>query len=207
MILVAVNTGLRPGELAGLQWENIDFDNNMINVRYNLVTYKKDGKWIHDLVSPKTTQSERGIPMMPLVRSILLKNKEMHDLYTGPREEVSGYNDFVFVTINGSYVKHGTFNAFLTRQVECYNAEETERALIEEREPVLLPKFSPHLFRHTFATRLNESHVPMSVIQKLLGHNSILTTMDTYVETSPKFIAQTLQNWNGILSERDFTNG
>lgn len=204
LILVAVNTGLRPGELTGLQWENVDFENNLLHIRYNLITYKKNGKWIHELTSPKTVSSIRDIPMLPIVRSILEKNKKMHDLYKGPREEVSGFNDFVFVRIDGSYVKHGTFNAFLTRQIEQYNAEETNRALQENRKPELLPKFTPHLFRHTFATRLNESGVQMSVIQKLLGHNSIITTMDTYVDTSSEFINRSLQNWNGILAENDF---
>lgn len=144
MILVAVNTGLRPGELTGLQWENVDFENNSIHVKYNLVTYKKDGKWIHELTSPKTISSIRDVPMLPVVRSVLLRNKEKHDIYKGPREEVSGFNDFVFVRINGTYVKHGTFNTFLTRQIDRYNAEETNRALKENREPDLLPNFTPH---------------------------------------------------------------
>lgn len=201
MILVAVNTGLRPGELTGLQWENVDFKNNVIHVKYNLITYKKNGKWIHELTSPKTASSVRDVPMLPIVRSVLLRNKKRHDIYKGPREEVSGFNDFVFVRINGTYVKHGTFNAFLTRQVDRYNAEETNRALKENREPELLPNFTPHLFRHTFATRLNECGTPMSVIQKVLGHNSIVTTMDTYVDTSSEFTAASMLKWDGILSE------
>lgn len=203
MILVALNTGLRPGELTGLQWENVDFKKNLISVRYNLVTYKKNGKWIHDLVSPKTPTSYREIPMIPIVRSILLRNKQAHDIYKGPRDEVSGHSDFVFVRMDGSYIKHGTFNAFLARQIEQYNAEETALASQESREPDLLPNFTPHLFRHTFATRLNESGLPISVIQKILGHSSIATTMDVYVETSPDFINQSMLKWDGILPKDD----
>ena len=53
-----------------------------------------------------------------------------------------------------------------------------------EADPVLLPKFSCHSLRHTFTTRLCESGVNVKVIQDVLGHADISTTMDIYVDVT-----------------------
>ena len=52
----------------------------------------------------------------------------------------------------------------------------------EKRDPVMLPKFSAHNLRHTFCTRLCENESNLKVIQDIMGHKDIQTTMDIYAE-------------------------
>lgn len=65
-----------------------------------------------------------------------------------------------------------------------YNAKELIRAKRESREPVILPKFSSHIARHTFCSRLCENETNVKVIQQVMGHRDIRTTLDIYAEIS-----------------------
>ena len=60
--------------------------------------------------------------------------------------------------------------------------EETAEAKKEKREPLLLPDFSAHHLRHTFCTRLCENETNLKVIQSVMGHKDIQTTMDIYAD-------------------------
>ena len=60
--------------------------------------------------------------------------------------------------------------------------KEEETAKKENREPLLLPHFSCHHLRHTFCTRLCENESNLKVIQSVMGHSDIQTTMDIYAE-------------------------
>ena len=75
-------------------------------------------------------------------------------------------------------------NRTIKRIILAYNIEETEKADAENREPLLLPDFSCHNLRHTFATRYCENENNIKVIQEILGHKDIATTMDVYMEAT-----------------------
>lgn len=75
-------------------------------------------------------------------------------------------------------------NQAIRRITEHYNDEELLKAAKEKREPVLLPHFSCHHLRHTFATRLCEAESNLKVIQSVMGHRNIETTMDIYAEAT-----------------------
>ena len=90
-------------------------------------------------------------------------------------------------------------NKAIKRISKAYNAYETVRAEQEERAAVLLPYFTCHYIRHTFCTRLCEHETNLKVIQSIMGHTSIKTTMDIYAETTEKKkqeTFETLQNNN-----------
>ena len=61
--------------------------------------------------------------------------------------------------------------------------EEVE-AKKKRREPVIIPRFSCHIFRHTFASRLWEKEDNIKVIQEIMGHADVTTTMNIYAEVS-----------------------
>lgn len=65
-----------------------------------------------------------------------------------------------------------------------YNATEEVAAKKQHREAVLLPDFSAHHLRHTFCTRLCENETNLKVIQSVMGHKDIQTTMDVYAEAT-----------------------
>ena len=70
-----------------------------------------------------------------------------------------------------------------------------------EKDPVLLPRFSCHNLRHTFATRLCEADVNIKVIQELLGHSDFSTTMDIYTDVTKDLKEREINKLNGTFSE------
>lgn len=95
-------------------------------------------------------------------------------------KEIDGYTDFVFHTTKGTPYSTAGINLLITRIVNRYNKQETDRAEKEHRSPELLPNFSPHILRHTFCTRFCENESNIKVIQEIMGHHDIKTTMDIY---------------------------
>ena len=87
----------------------------------------------------------------------------------------------------------------LKRVVVAYNDTELERAEKEERTPELLPHFSCHHLRHTFATRLCENETNLKVIQDILGHSDISTTMNIYAEATQEAKTQSFHKLDGKL--------
>lgn len=66
----------------------------------------------------------------------------------------------------------------------AYNSEEELEAAREGREPLMLPDFSCHHLRHTFATRLCQTTSNVKVIQYVMGHKDISTTLEIYAEAT-----------------------
>ena len=70
------------------------------------------------------------------------------------------------------------------RIYRAYNKEETLKAMEEHREPILLPHFSCHHLRHTFCTRYCEVEPNARIVQEVMGHSNIITTMNIYAEVT-----------------------
>ena len=75
-----------------------------------------------------------------------------------------------------------------------YNAEEILQAKKERRQPVILPHFSCHHLRHTFCTRFCEQETNIKVIQSIMGHANIETTMDIYAEVTDTKKTESMKN-------------
>jgi site-specific recombinase XerD len=75
-------------------------------------------------------------------------------------------------------------NSAIKRIYEVYNAREIIDAKKEHREPVIIPHFSCHALRHTFCSRLCESDMNIKVIQEIMGHKNVETTLDIYTEVN-----------------------
>ena len=95
--------------------------------------------------------------------------------------EINAYADFVFLNRFGGLQHQGTLNRVYKRIIRDCN----DAAFLESENPeVLLPNFSCHNLRHTFATRLCESGANIKAIQGILGHSDITTTMDIYTDAT-----------------------
>lgn len=112
---------------------------------------------------------------------------------------IDGYTNFIFLNRNGCPHNPQTINRAIKRVTLAYNEEEMERAEKEKREPVLLPPFSCHNLRHTFATRYCENETNLKVIQEILGHRDISTTMDVYAEATKDAKAQSFASREGKI--------
>ena len=199
---IMANTGMRVGELTGLRWQDVDMENGMISVNHTLVYYNHRDELgtYFSINTPKTEAGCREIPMVAGVREAFEMIRE-YQQETGIQSKVriDGYENFIFVNKDGNMQHHGTLNKAIKRICRDCN----DQVLLEqgiESNPVLLPNFSCHILRHTFATRLCESGINIKVIQDVLGHVDVSTTMDIYVDVMNETKKRELANFDGYMA-------
>ena len=151
---------------------------------------------------PKTEAGIRTIPMLDVMKEAFLMEKEQQfDMLGGLNEQIiDGMSGFVFQNADGRVPNPQTVNRTIKRIVETYNSEELLNAAKEKRNPELIPDFSCHVLRHTFATRLCEAESNLKVIQSVMGHRNIETTMDIYAEATEEKKQETFE---GLASKLD----
>ena len=108
--------------------------------------------------------------------------------------EIDGMTGFVFCNRYGNIMNAQSVNRAIKRISSAYNATEEIEAKKEHREPVLLPDFSAHSLRHTFCTRLCERETNLKIIQSIMGHKDIQTTVDIYAEATEKKKQETFEH-------------
>ncbi|WP_195405251.1 MULTISPECIES: tyrosine-type recombinase/integrase [Streptococcus anginosus group] len=177
-------TGLRVGEITGLRWEDIDFENDTINVNHTLVYYdtRTQNGVTFAINTPKTKAGERIVPLLPRVKEALLMEKERQtELDITCKSKIDGYTNFIFLNRFGNVFHQGTLNKALKRIVRDCNFAVLDGIIKSE---VMLPNFSNHTLRHTFTTRMVETGTNMKAMQEILGHSDISTTMNIYAEAT-----------------------
>lgn len=201
---VLLGTGMRCGEFIGLRWEDLDFEKREINVNHALVrVVKKPGDRARRLgVSlPKTDAGIRIIPMMDQVLEAFQMEYERQSDYGFNETEIEGMTGFVFQNANGSVLCEQNINSAIRRITAEYNRVEELKARREKREPVYLPKFSCHQLRHTFCTRYCEAETNLKLIQSIMGHAHIKTTMEVYAEATDAKKQESMQNLSAKWKE------
>ena len=182
MMIFALSTGLRVGELTGLRWADVDMKENVVHIRQQLI-YRNLGDgckfYIQDL---KTEAGRRDIPLTENARRSLIRQKELYLLLGKAMkpQEVDGVSDFVFTNTLGKPYATNAINFALDNIVKAYNKSEAAQAGTEHREPELLPHVSAHILRHTACTRLAESGLEPKVLQYIMGHANVSVTLDVY---------------------------
>jgi integrase len=172
---------MRIGEFTGLTWNDCDFKKGIISVNHTLL-YRpiKNGECELTIHEPKTKSGIRTIPMLEPVRNALLSEKKRQEENGTVKIEIDGYSDWTFTNRYGTVMQPSSINRAIKRITKSYNEEEAAKAQSENREPVLLPDFSAHTMRHTFCTRMCEVEPRVKIIQVIMGHSDIQTTMDIY---------------------------
>lgn len=197
LFTVLLGTGMRIGEALGLRWCDCDFEEGLIYVTHT-IAYKQgeDGMCRYKVSSPKTVAGNREIPMLDDVKAALLREK---DRKRSNRKQfvVDGYTDFVFLNSNGQVYTQSYIYDTIQGITTSYNKEEYAKATEENRPPMYLPKISAHILRHTFCTRMCEKDVNIKVIQDIMGHRNIRTTMETYAKALKEKKTETMKALNG----------
>lgn len=172
IIKFALGTGMRKGEILGLQWQDIDFKNKEIHVVHNLSyianidnnvrTYKTV------LQTPKSENSVRIIPM----------SKKIYELL----KSINKTSDFVFSS-RGSH----------------FDIKWTEKYWLKTLKGTNLEGKKFHDLRHTFATMLLLNGANLIQIKELLGHSSVKIT-EMYLDALPKSKTEIVNKINYLLN-------
>lgn len=173
LFVVALETGMRIGELSGLQWGDIDFKKKVIHVRHSMTYFSKDGKYRFELHPTKTHKGLRDVALTDVAIKALRQQQFMKQtLINKGKEPLEGFEDLVFVTKNN----RPTTQFLVT---ECI--EGTMKRIHKNKPDLVFEKFTPHCFRHTFATRWLEAGVPIKTVSAMLGHSQLQLTTDLYM--------------------------
>ncbi|MEK5057704.1 recombinase XerC [Paenibacillus sp. FSL H7-0326] len=169
LFLLMARTGIRVGEALALTWEDIDFEEQMLNVNKTLVYPLNSTPYIS---TPKSKASLRKIKLdektMKVMKSHRTNRKEVclaYSNYESPKEE-----NLVFFQHDGRWLR--------TNVVRDYFKTICKRAN--------LPILSPHALRHTHAIHLLEAGANLKYVSARLGHSSVKITADTYLHVTKK---------------------
>lgn len=163
-LLLCIYTGIRVGELCGLQWQDIDFEQGTLSIRRTVsriknVNYIEGGsanqsKTYINISTPKSLSSFRDIPIPDFLLERLRKHKSTPE----------------------SYVLTGT--------TDCMEPRGIQRKFQSLLKRCDIPSINIHALRHAFATRCTEIGFDSKTLSEILGHSSPKITMDIYVHSN-----------------------
>ena len=188
-----LETGLRTGEMIGLTWDAIDFQNRTLTVNKTLEYRYKQHFWRAG--PPKTQQSYRTIPLTDRAYEILkeIKDKRPWQKESPLLSQTLEYIDRRTGAISGLVMRDLVFINWRTGEPAKNSSYDTH--LYKLCDEAGIEKFCMHALRHTYATRAIECGVQPKVLQKLLGHASIKTTMDRYVHVTSESLDQAVRQF------------
>jgi integrase len=166
LLTLALVTGMRRGELLALHWQDIDFNTGSLQVKR---TVSRVGKFGLVVSEPKTARSRRKIMLPAFVLEILKQHRSHQNVLRLQALKLWKENDIVFSNIYGGYT-------------EPANLHEHFKSILKKAG---LPDIRFHDLRHSAASILLEMGVHPKVVQELLGHSNISTTMDIYSHVLP----------------------
>ena len=166
--LIALQTGMRRGEICGLMWSDVDFEKKVIHVRHNAIL--KDGI---STVSEnlKTSAAARNIPIPPSLLSALTSaRRNTNSIYVVPGTDGTPMTKSSFARLMGIIENRTTLSPD-----ELGTAKLHSTVVRTLDFPV-----TAHLLRHTYITRLFESGLDIKEIQYLAGHTTVEMTLRVY---------------------------
>lgn len=187
--------GLRTGEVLALKWKNIDFLNKIITVEKGVTIVPKfnsEGKVIERknvIGETKTACSVRNVPMP----NILLEVLENHKINQSFKEQtynnnLTSPNSFVFANNDGSLRSYSGTRKIFSRFLEKHNLDNLGIHF--------------HGLRHTYSNMLFEADQNPKIIQSLLGHKSVKTTIVTYNSIDKSYFKKATEILNNKFSKK-----
>ena len=161
-IILTVFTGVRLGELMGLEWTDVDFKNGILSIN-------RSSQYLSDMgvftKVPKTESSIREIAIPEFIISLLEEYKLWYEEQKSIYGELWTNSDRLFVQADGKPMHPSTISKWFVKYVG----------------QIGLPVINFHGLRHTNASLLVAQNIDIAVISARLGHAQISTTLDFYV--------------------------
>ncbi len=174
---LALALGLRRGEICGLRWQDVDFQSNIIMVKWNRVKYDKAGTVSKNAIivgasilqSPKSEEGDRQVAVPNEIMEELRELKLLNDSHKAVYQSVPGYEPIFseFLILNeatGRPINVDTLSRFTGRISKCCGRE----------------GFTTHKLRHLATSVMLDQKLPVNVVQSVLGHADSKTTLDIY---------------------------
>lgn len=175
LIMFAIDSGCRRGEIIGLKWEEIDFKTGKVNICRNAQYTSDKGTYISTPKNGKSRVIYLNPPALKVLAEWKRKQAFLHFAQGLPN------NGFCFTQDNGEMMNPQAPTSYLTRFGKKYN----------------LPGIHPHALRHTMATISIVNGADIVSISKKLGHSNTSITLDVYSHANEE--AQ--QRANDVLAE------
>jgi integrase len=184
LYVLALDSGMRQGELFGLLWPDIDFDRREISVQRSL----KQRKGVMELKDTKTAHGRRRIRLTYVTLEALQEHRrrmlaEKRDVKTGP----------VFCNTAGTWLCRSNFT------LRSFNPALSRAGLLAERKQAGKPKLRFHDIRHTCATLLLIEDVNAKIVSERLGHSRIEITLNVYSHVLPTLQERAAEKLEGVM--------
>ena len=184
LVVLSLNTGIRIGELAALEWErDIDLENKIMYVHENIVVVKdrdENSEKKYKTISQQSVKTEagqdRGIPLNDAAYNALLSLKEK-----------TGKYKYVLATKDG--------NRKSLRDIDKIVRRVEKRAGLPDEKI-----YGHHALRHTFATLLLKNGIDIKIISDLLGHSNVSITYNTYIHIIKEQKAKAMESLPNFIN-------
>ncbi len=190
-IYICMYTGMRVGEVLALSRNDIDFDNNVIHVNRTLTRGKKDKYIVGE--TTKTYAGIREVPILEVLKPILRK----YTFKTG----------YLFIRDNGEFISPPMINSHFKKVCKDAGIKNDKYVFTRPYKDGTrtvksnTSKVNTHMLRHTFATMCIEAGMQPVVLQKMLGHKSIKTTLDVYTSVFDKYRDKELNKLDDLINK------
>ncbi len=165
MVLTAIHTGMRRGEIIAIEWNDVDFDKKLISINKSAVYVSGKGRI---LKGTKTVRSQRIIAMTDILRNALLEYKKWQE----QNKEIMGdkwiESDIIFTRDNGEPLHPDTITNWFVKFIKRKG----------------LPHITFHGLRHTVASLMVSSGVDVETVSRILGHATSATTSNVYLHSA-----------------------
>lgn len=188
-------TGMRIGELLALRWEDLDEENGLIHIKRSLVKESminedlKTTDRILTVTKTKTNASVRIIPVDPRLFEILNELKEtiLNNKALQRKIKMNQTSAYIFINNKG--------------ELRSYDGLRRQFARFLDEKGITDGSITFHRFRHTYATILIESGINPRIVQELLGHKDVQTTLSIYTSVSVEAMTEATKGFGKIASD------
>jgi len=190
IVQLLLYTGMRRGELCGLEWQDVDFFTNCLHIRRNSLYIPEKGVFEDE---PKNETSKRVIKLSASAVQLLKDYKIWQEQQKAQLGSSWQNTSRLFTTWNGKPINPDTITAWFHEFVQRND----------------LPPCSVHSLRHTNATLLIASGAPIKTVSKRLGHSNVSTTGNIYthaIQSADEAAAEALEDILSPTKHRNATH-